>query len=274
LLVTYAQAWSFFASGVVLPEGAASTFWNDDTMRIGLSYHGGDSDYDDYPAALLRRATALGLTIDATWLAGASRPTQIQLLDDIDAIVFTGGPDVEPHRYGYADVSGHCASKPERDAIEWEMLERLRGRPLPTLAICRGAQIVNVFHGGSLIPDLGELNAAHRRNGEERRVHKVAIEPGSLLHRLAGTESAEVNTSHHQAVDRLAATFRPTAFSHDGVLEAYELAKPAAEPFFLAVQWHPEGMMPGLPLADRVLDGLLLLCSSGNIKNPAFAEKH
>jgi putative glutamine amidotransferase len=243
-------------------------------MRIGLSYHGGDSDYDDYPAALLRRAPALGLTIEPAWLAGANRPTRLDLLDEIDAIIFTGGPDVEPHRYGYDDPHGHCQTKPERDALEWEMLERLRQRPLPMLAICRGAQLLNVFHGGSLIPDLGTLNDVHRRNAGERRAHKVAIEPGSLLHALAGVESAEVNTSHHQAVDRLAAAFRPTALSYDGVLEAYELAKPDGKPFFLAAQWHPEGMTPGLLLADGVLDGFLTGRSPGNIKNAAFPEKH
>jgi putative glutamine amidotransferase len=226
-------------------------------MQIGLSYHGGDADYEDYPAALHRRARTLGLKIDTLWLAGAKSETRLDLLARLDAIVFTGGPDVEPQRYGFADSHGHCRTNPERDAVEWEMLEGFQRRPVPVLAICRGAQLLNVFNGGSLIPDLGERNATHRRSGDERREHPVAIAPGSRLHALTGLTSGRINSSHHQAVDRLAQGFRVSAISDDGVIEAFEPADPGEGPFALAVQWHPEGMQAGEPLADRVLDALL-----------------
>ncbi|HET9096695.1 MAG TPA: gamma-glutamyl-gamma-aminobutyrate hydrolase family protein [Candidatus Baltobacteraceae bacterium] len=225
-------------------------------MRIGLSYHGGDHDYDLYPQALHRRAGILGITIETAWLAGSGRETRLDLLAEVDAVVFTGGADVEPHRYGFADPHGLCKSKPERDAVEWEMLEGLRGRPLPMLAICRGAQILNVFHGGTLVADLADKNAVHRRDADQPRHHGVLVSEGSLLRRLAGTAAGTVNSSHHQAIERLADGFRVSAVSTDGVIEAFEPAG-AGGPFLLAVQWHPEAMAPGEPLADRVLDALL-----------------
>ena len=227
-------------------------------MRIALSYHNGDSDYDDYTDALHRRAHALGVAIETLWLAGKGRPTDLNALSTADGVVLTGGADVEPHRYGFDDAEGVCKTSAERDAIEFEILDRLERRPLPTLAICRGAQILNVFHGGTLVPDLGKRNAIHRRDGDERRFHDVAIVEDTQMREIAGTRGGLVNSSHHQAVGRLAPGFRASALStDDAVIEAYERAKPDGVPFLLAVQWHPEGMEPGLPLADRVLDAFL-----------------
>lgn len=225
-------------------------------MRIGLSYHGGDEDYEDYPKALHRRGAALGMEIETHWLAESGRDARLDLLDEIDAIVLTGGPDVEPRRYDFADPQRLCKVNLERDTVEWAILERLDERPLLTLAICRGAQLLNVFHGGTLIADLAERNALHRRNGDERREHGIAIADGSRLYRLVGA-TGRVNSSHHQAVDHLAGGFRVAALSDDGVVEAFEPAESDGRPFVLAVQWHPEGMTPGEALADRVLDAFL-----------------
>lgn len=229
-------------------------------MRIALSYHGGDHDYDAYPEALHRRARALGCEIETFWLAGAGRAAEPERLERADGLVLTGGADVEPRRYGVAYPGGLCRVQPERDAAEWEMLEAIARRPLPTLAICRGAQILNVFHGGTLLPDLGEKNTVHRRSEGERRSHDVAIAPGTRLHGIAGALGGPVNSSHHQAVDRLADGFRLAAWSPDGVIEAYEPEGGTA--FLLAVQWHPEAMEAGQRLSDRVLDAFLRAASS------------
>lgn len=226
-------------------------------MRIGLSYHGGHPEYDAYPEALSRRAAALGIALGTSWLAGAQCETRLDLLGALDAIIFTGGADVEPHRYGFADPGGLCRTQPERDALEWEMLERLGERPLPILAICRGAQVLNVFRGGSLIPDLAEKNAVHQRAGEERREHEVRLAGGSLLRRITGSEGGAVNSSHHQAIDRLADGFRVSAVSPDGVIEAFEATGAGAGAMLLAVQWHPEALRPGHTFADPLFDALL-----------------
>lgn len=237
-------------------------------MRIALSYHAGDDDYHAYPDALHRRAHALGIELQSIWLAGRGQPARLERLEDADAVVLTGGADVEPQRYGFSDPQGLCSTNPERDEVEWAILERLQQRALPTLAICRGAQLLNVFHGGTLIADLGKRNEIHRRDGE-RRAHDVAIVESTRLHAIAGKRGGLVNSSHHQAVGRLASRFRASAVSsEDAIIEAFEDLDPASTPFLLAVQWHPEAMEAGLPLADRLLDAFL------TAKTLRFAGKH
>jgi putative glutamine amidotransferase len=113
-------------------------------------------------------------------------------------------------------------------------------------AICRGHQLLNVALGGSLIVDLpsragGGLN--HRRTRDKDRiVHKVALTPGSLLNRLTRRQAIGVNSTHHQAVGRVAGLLRATAVSPDGVIEAIEPVPEAARdlPWLLGVQFHPE----------------------------------
>ncbi len=224
-------------------------------LRIGLSWHGGDREYDAYKAALLRRAQELEIPISITWLAGQNLPDLTAELQQLNGICFTGGEDLEPHRYGRSDALALCATNPGRDEIEWSMLGETERLGLPILAICRGAQLLNVFHGGTLVPDLGERNDVHRAPPEKE--HDVEILPQTLLRSLAGTATGLTNSSHHQAVDNLAEIFRQSAISLDGTIEAFEPWDSAMIAFCLAVQWHPELMMPGLPLADAVLDGLL-----------------
>ena len=189
------------------------------------------------------------------WLAGRDRPLRTDVLPRLDAVCFTGGADVAPERYGRPEAAAVCRVEAERDAIEFALLEHFARRPVPMLGICRGAQILNVFHGGTLIPDLGDKVAVHR--AEPRQQHEVYIEPGTALARMCGVTAGVTNSSHHQAVDRVADGFRISARAADGTVEAYERAEPDSQPFFLAVQWHPEGMAPGLALADSVLDALL-----------------
>jgi putative glutamine amidotransferase len=233
-------------------------------MRIGLSYHGGDSHYDAYAEALRRRAQVLGIPMEPVWLAGAGRPAILNALPAMDGLLLTGGPDVEPARYGAPEAAPLCACDPERDSLEWQMLEALQRQPRPILAVCRGAQILNVFHGGTLVPDLGARNGVHRKGGDGWGVHDIAIVPGTQLERIARASGGLVNTSHHQAVDWPAPGFRVSARSEDGVIEALEPDRADEQPFVLAVQWHPEAMAAGLPLAERVLDAFL----------GSFAEKH
>lgn len=231
-------------------------------MQIGLSYHNGTPSYDAYAAALERRARELGIQMRVVWLAGRNRELDTDELARTDAICLTGGADVDPARYGRPDAAALCTIDSRRDEIEWAILEDLAGRPRPVLAICRGAQLLNVFHGGSLIPDLGELNETHRPASETN--HAVEILPFTLLERLAGGAGpGTINSSHHQAVEKLASVFRLSALADDGTVEAYEWREQANRPFLLAVQWHPERMAAGERLADAVLDAFLGSVSSG-----------
>ncbi|MEK9136358.1 MAG: gamma-glutamyl-gamma-aminobutyrate hydrolase family protein, partial [Bacteroidota bacterium] len=116
---------------------------------------------------------------------------------------------------------------------------------LPILGICRGMQVFNVALGGTMIPDVQTAGyQSHRKDlgtGTDRR-HAVRIAEGSLLRSVAHGLHGEVNTNHHQAIDRLAPGLRPTAWSPDELVEALEWENPREKPFLQLVQWHPERM--------------------------------
>ena len=166
----------------------------------------------------------------------------VRMLDSIAGLVLTGGEDVDPAHY---DVPPHAAAGDPhagRDACELALARVARDRAIPTLAICRGAQVVNVAFGGTLIQDIpsecsGTLD--HDPRGARRqRVHTVQIEPGSELARAVGATELATNSSHHQAVDRLGDGLRITARTSDGIVEGLESTDPAW--WMVAVQWHPE----------------------------------
>ncbi len=162
-------------------------------------------------------------------------------------LLLAGGVDVDPARYGEAALAGAgLALRPERDAVEWELLEGARERRLPTFCVCRGLQVANVFLGGSLYQDLpSQLPAvvAHDLSpAPDALVHAVDADPATALgSRLAGGLRL-VNSRHHQAVKRLGDGLLVAALSRDGLVEAVEL--PAGAGWWLrGVQWHPENLI-------------------------------
>jgi putative glutamine amidotransferase len=162
------------------------------------------------------------------------------LLDRVDGLLFSGGPDLDPATYGQAP---HPLLGPDvdrtSDEYELAVLRAATARDLPLLAICRGMQALNVSRGGTLhqhLPDLTELEHRQAHEGFEP-AHAVTAEPGSPLHRLAGRRRLAVNSFHHQAVDRLGAGLEAIASAPDGTVEA--LHDPSLR-FCLGVQWHAE----------------------------------
>jgi putative glutamine amidotransferase len=162
----------------------------------------------------------------------------VAFADVLDALILSGGDDVDPGAYG--GVLGPRVGRidPERDAFESALLVAVLEQGKPVLAICRGAQLLNVVRGGDLVEDLpiGE-GCSHASYAYPRawRRHRVTFEPGSLAHRVYGDE-ATVNSFHHQAVRRPGAGVRVSGRADDGVIEAIELDDGLA----LGVQWHPE----------------------------------
>jgi len=161
------------------------------------------------------------------------------LLGRIDALVLTGGVDVDPALYGQVAHSTTEVPDRRRDGFEVALLRAARGTALPVLAICRGLQVLNVARGGTLHQHLPEVmgHHGHRQAEGSYRSHRVRIEPGTRLSEVLGRAEAEVPAHHHQGIDRLGEGLTVSATADDGLVEAVE---DPASPFVVGVQWHPE----------------------------------
>jgi len=156
----------------------------------------------------------------------------------LDALVLVGGGDIDPARYGQVPHPATAGVDARRDASELALLNAALEADLPTLAICRGMQLLNVFLGGTLfqhVPDVVGHDGHQPARGCFADV-KVTTEAGSIVAKTLG-ESTTVRCSHHQAADRLGNGLVVAARSDDQLAEALEL--PSAR-FVVGVQWHPE----------------------------------
>jgi putative glutamine amidotransferase len=168
------------------------------------------------------------------------------LVSALDGVLLTGGGDVDPVFYGQSRHDTVEDAEPGRDEFEIDLARRAVATDLPLLAICRGAQVLNVSAGGTLVQDIpstvgGDLTHAIRQQGNDT-AHTVSVTPGSRLFEALGPavgagSTCRVNSRHHQSVARLGSGLVATAAAGDGVVEAIEA--PDAR-FCLGVQWHPE----------------------------------
>ena len=163
----------------------------------------------------------------------------------VSGVVLTGGEDVDPAEYGAERGPKTTSVHPRRDKCELALVQLAHERRLPTLAICRGIQLVNVALGGTLVQDIPSEcpSAIDHDQSEERemRVHDVSIEPRSMLATAVGQTRISVNSSHHQAIARVADGLRVTARAPDGIIEGAEWT--SDDWWMLAVQWHPEELV-------------------------------
>jgi len=170
-------------------------------------------------------------------------------LAELDGLLLTGGDDVAPTLYGEPAHAAVTEAEPGRDDFEIALVKSARDRHLPIFAICRGIQVLNVACGGTLVQDIptqvpGALSHSLKvpPNEPYTLANEVWLEKGSLLsnlmgERLAGGDSCEVNSRHHQAIKDVARGFTVTATAPDGIIEAIE---DPSQGFCLGVQWHPE----------------------------------
>jgi putative glutamine amidotransferase len=176
------------------------------------------------------------------------------VLDGLAGLVVTGGEDVSPSRYGqiaHPTVEAHAG----RDESEIALILEARQRRMPTLAICRGIQVVNVALGGTLVQDIpSQLPAALNHDpeaGRGERVHIIRVDTASRLAGALGADCLATNSFHHQALDRVAPGLRVSAHAEDGIIEGAESADP--DWWMLAVQWHPEELIETPESWDRNL---------------------
>jgi putative glutamine amidotransferase len=174
-----------------------------------------------------------------------------------DGLMITGGDDIQPELY-YGNVPAKLRktverTDPVRDLLETLLIKEAFAQHKPLLAICRGHQLLNVTLGGSLFVDIPtEIPTAlnhSRLEHKDQVVHTVQLEKDSLLARLFGKRKMEVNSSHHQAVNKVAQALRVTGRSEDGVIEVLELRPEDAGllPYLLGIQFHPERLVRGYP---------------------------
>jgi putative glutamine amidotransferase len=175
-----------------------------------------------------------------------------RVLDGLDGLVITGGKDVDPAAYGQAAHSATDEPGAERDDWEFVLLAEALRRRLPVLAICRGAQVLNVALGGTLHQHLPEVigHNGHQAGNAVFTTLGVRTVPGTRLAALLG-ESADVRCYHHQGIADVGEDLVVSAWDSDGVIEALELP---GDGFVLAVQWHPEESLDDLRLFAAIVD--------------------
>jgi gamma-glutamyl-gamma-aminobutyrate hydrolase PuuD len=158
-----------------------------------------------------------------------------ETLDALDALILSGGNDLEPASYGAPAHPATNGTKPERDRAELALLEAALARDLPVLAICRGVQVLNVARGGDLVQHLPETvgHEEHRVVVGEFSEHAVRVDPSSKLPAPGGP----VKSHHHQGIGRVGDGLREVAWADDGTVEALE---DPARGFVVGVLWHPE----------------------------------
>jgi putative glutamine amidotransferase len=224
-------------------------------VRIGITAT--SSVFDGRPVEELTRAYI------ASVVRAGGLPTILPVLDPelapamvdgLDGLLLSGGGDIEPMRYGAPPAPEVDGVDRARDTWELALVAAAIERGVPVLGICRGAQVLNVAAGGTLVQHLPDHSDQVHRDRERfgEIVHGVRIAPGSRLARAMGRVDAGVNTLHHQAVDQIGLGLEAVAWGPDGFVEAVE---GVAHARLLGVQWHPELLadVPGHPELFRWL---------------------
>jgi putative glutamine amidotransferase len=175
------------------------------------------------------------------------------LLDRLDGICLSGGPDLDPENYGAGPHPELGPTEPDLDRFELAVARRADAREMPILAICRGTQALNVVRGGSLHQHLPDISTeiAHRQSATGGDTcHPIEIDPESrLAAAIEAAEELEVNSFHHQAIDRVGAGLRIVARAPDGTVETIERAG-----FVVGVQWHAETLVDHRCLFEALVD--------------------
>jgi putative glutamine amidotransferase len=209
---------------------------------IGITSYAEDASWGvwEAPAALIPLAY-----VDAIEAAGG-RPLIVppcpeaveETLDALDALLFSGGADLDPASYGAEAHPTTNDVRPERDGAELALLEAALARDMPVLAVCRGSQVLNVARGGDLVQHLPEVvgHEGHKQTPGVFADHDVEVLPDTKLHGVIG-DHAPVKSHHHQGYGRLGAGLCESARADDGTVEAIE---DPSRRFALGVLWHPE----------------------------------
>lgn len=228
---------------------------------IGLTTYGRSADNRyTLPAEYLdavRRAGGVPLLISP------GETHRREVLEVVDALILSGGGDIDPDAYGGRRHPTNYGIDMERDVLEIDLARRIVSSGLPTLGICRGAQILNIAHGGTLIehvPDeVGEA-VLHRAPPREPIAHAIRLQGQSRLAKILGRLEFQAASWHHQALREVAPGFTIAGHAPDGTVEAIEMP---THPWLIAVQWHPELTAASDPLQQRIFDAIVEAARTG-----------
>jgi putative glutamine amidotransferase len=220
-----------------------------ESVRIGVPFRSLEDEQGgaakshriDFYYQALRRAGAEPVAISLQ----LSPKRLHELCLTLDGFVLPGsGNDVDPARYGEKPHPKTAATDIARETTDFTLLDHVLVAGKPVLAICYGNQLLNVYRGGSLVQDIPSEPGRHvahtAEKGSDYPEHDVTLTADSLLHPLAGSAQAHVNSSHHQAIRKPGRDLRVTAHAPDGIIEAVEWTGDSH--WIVGVQWHPERM--------------------------------
>lgn len=180
-----------------------------------------------------------------------------------DGLLLPGGADIDPQLYGQ-ETNEKCG-KPNavRDVAEPAILQAFLKTKKPVLAICRGIQLLNVCKGGTLLQDIKDKQQYKHMDFFSRSgsIHPVSVDKNSILYSILKTENIDVNSMHHQAIDKVGAELTVTAKSVDGYVEAIELCN---YPFCIGVQWHPEHMSKKSAEQRKIFTAFVSACQTNS----------
>ncbi|MEL3907727.1 MAG: gamma-glutamyl-gamma-aminobutyrate hydrolase family protein [Treponemataceae bacterium] len=184
----------------------------------------------------------------------------VELVKTFDGLIFSGGQDVNPKLWGDEPLNHIKQMSNERDNFELQLFKIATELKKPILGICRGAQLMNVFFGGSLYQDIFTEAKAKLSHVQKLRynepIHKVNIKKDSIMHKAFGDE-VWVNSYHHLAIKKLADKFKCTGQASDDIVEMFESKD---EDFLLGVQWHPEMLRERDPKMQALFQTFLENC--------------
>ncbi len=223
-------------------------------IKIALTYTGTEEKHNNY----------------VNWLKGnedieiiklSAEENNLRMIEEVDAVVLSGGLDAHPKNYGSNTTNYPNAPETfneKRDAFETKVFQLSQQQKLPVLGVCRGMQLVNCILGGNMIQDIGqEANHIHRNDGNDKK-HDIIIVPNTLLSEITNVHQDMANSAHHQSIHNIGSGLLVNAISQDGIAEGIEWADKTNKPFLLCVQWHPERMykldMPLSPLSKNIRD--------------------
>jgi len=230
------------------PTGSGEV--KEDPVRIAISKAVPEESYQYYPKWIAFGDSAAicydmyHLTIDSA----------LMLLESCDGILFTGGTDIFPGRYGKEADTARCWEPDfKRDSLESLLFSKARELGMPIMGICRGLQMINVETGGTLYIDLPtdlDTLVTHMAGDSYIASHHIRTGKNSMLRLISGADSGIVNSAHHQGIELLGNQLVAQATSEDGLIESIALADTMQ--YLLGVQWHPERMDYSDPLSGNL----------------------